>query len=274
MLTLHSESVADVKDILAANAIALQTMVRRTKTIRKGYAESTISGVETSFKFDDEVIDSAAYRRAFRDFTSDKQLPTRSRPNRDSMLPEGGTIMDSRSETLVQTVSEEPIKRKAVASTSRTVSDTVIDRPAAIVPQPAPPIAPRKRDPQLDSLLHTAVENGNRQLVMTFLDKGADVNSVHGPLGYRPLHVACRHNHPEIATLLLDIQGTDMYATCDSGDTALHVAAVRDLRSVILLRTRGFNLDTPGEHGYTALHLVGSTSLRDKASNEKSLAND
>lgn len=51
--------------IINENTAALQSVTRTSNTLKKSYAPSIVSGHEANFDFEDEVISSQAYRRAF-----------------------------------------------------------------------------------------------------------------------------------------------------------------------------------------------------------------
>jgi hypothetical protein len=70
--------------------------------------------------------------------------------------------------------------------------------------------------------LHSAVEDGNRQMVELLLSRGADPNYP-DIMGRTPLHCAAAYGLHEIASLLL-CAGADPYIADDQGDNALEIA--------------------------------------------------
>lgn len=65
-----------------------------------------------------------------------------------------------------------------------------------------------------------------------------------------------------MARLLLK-RGCDINGTSSAGNTALHVAVMRNrFDCVMVLLTHGANADARGEHGNTPLHLAMSVSPR------------
>ena len=65
-----------------------------------------------------------------------------------------------------------------------------------------------------------------------------------------------------MARLLLK-RGCDVNGTSSAGNTALHVAVMRNrFDCVMVLLTHGANADARGEHGNTPLHLAMSVSPR------------
>jgi hypothetical protein len=98
---LQMESIADIRKLVAENSVTLDQVVKRSRTLRQSHprvqvpeslfshtqeredavdAESIVKS--TAFTFDDEVINSTAYRRAMRLYTS-KNEP---RPDKSSTL--------------------------------------------------------------------------------------------------------------------------------------------------------------------------------------------
>lgn len=66
---------------------------------------------------------------------------------------------------------------------------------------------------------------------------------------------------PQMARMLLK-RGCDVDSTSSSGNTALHVAVMRNrFDCVMVLLTYGANAGARGEHGNTPLHLAMSVSL-------------
>jgi len=52
--------------------------------------------------------------------------------------------------------------------------------------------------------LYVAIQPCNMQTIQYLISKGADVNSINGPLGWTPLHEAACMGKMDIVTLLLD----------------------------------------------------------------------
>lgn len=66
---------------------------------------------------------------------------------------------------------------------------------------------------------------------------------------------------PQMARMLLK-RGCDVNGTSSAGNTALHVAVMRERHDcVMVLLTYGANANARGEHGNTPLHLAMSVSL-------------
>lgn len=136
--------------------------------------------------------------------------------------------------------------------------------------------------------LHLACQMGKQEMVRVLLLCNARCNIL-GPIGY-PIHTAMKFSqkgcaemivsmdssqihskdprygasplhwakNAEMARMLLK-RGCDVNSTSGAGNTALHVAVMRNrLDCVMALLTYGANADARGEHGNTPLHLAVS----------------
>ncbi|KAB1269595.1 85/88 kDa calcium-independent phospholipase A2 [Camelus dromedarius] len=104
--------------------------------------------------------------------------------------------------------------------------------------------------------IHTAMkfsQKGCAEMIISM-----DSNQIHSKdprYGASPLHWA---KNAEMARLLLK-RGCDVNSTSSVGNTALHVAVMRNrFDCVMVLLTHGANADARGEHGNTPLHLAMS----------------
>nr|XP_031527588.1 85/88 kDa calcium-independent phospholipase A2 isoform X3 [Vicugna pacos] len=104
--------------------------------------------------------------------------------------------------------------------------------------------------------IHTAMkfsQKGCAEMIISM-----DSNQIHSKdprYGASPLHWA---KNAEMARLLLK-RGCDVNSTSSAGNTALHVAVMRNrFDCVMVLLTHGANADARGEHGNTPLHLAMS----------------
>lgn len=190
--------MSEVRRILAANERALHNMIHQTKTIRQTYAESTTSEIDTSFDFDHEVVNTAAYRRAFRAFSSSKQVGTArsTRAHDERKAIKEAFLPDARSHTLV---SEELDANLAPKTDGNMRSD-------------------------LTRKLRQNIKEGNTRQVESLLSNDANIETVFGEQSNRPLHIACRNVKVHIVKLLID-KGADISARMSNGNTPLHVAA-------------------------------------------------
>ncbi|XP_037702479.1 85/88 kDa calcium-independent phospholipase A2 isoform X3 [Choloepus didactylus] len=104
--------------------------------------------------------------------------------------------------------------------------------------------------------IHTAMkfsQKGCAEMIISM-----DSNQIHSKdprYGASPLHWA---KNAEMARMLLK-RGCDVDSTSFAGNTALHVAVMRNrFDCVMALLTHGANADARGEHGSTPLHLAMS----------------
>ncbi|KAM9672461.1 85/88 kDa calcium-independent phospholipase A2 [Trichechus inunguis] len=104
--------------------------------------------------------------------------------------------------------------------------------------------------------IHTAMkfsQKGCAEMIISM-----DSNQIHSKdprYGASPLHWA---KNAEMARMLLK-RGCDVNSTSSAGNTALHVAVMRNrFECVMVLLTYGANADARGEHGNTPLHLAMS----------------
>ncbi|XP_066287913.1 ankyrin repeat and SOCS box protein 8-like [Branchiostoma lanceolatum] len=87
--------------------------------------------------------------------------------------------------------------------------------------------------------------------VEDLINKGADINCVHGTL--RPLHCACMVSDARCAEMLLE-RGADVNSKDGYGRTALHYAAEKDSHCVSILLQHGAFINAPDGNQDTPLH--------------------
>ncbi|XP_004700304.1 85/88 kDa calcium-independent phospholipase A2 isoform X2 [Echinops telfairi] len=136
--------------------------------------------------------------------------------------------------------------------------------------------------------LHLACQLGKQEMVRVLLLCNARCN-VLGPSGY-PIHMAMKHSQKGCAEMIISMdcnqihskdprygasplhwaknaemarmllkRGCDVNSTSSAGNTALHVAVMRNrFECVMVLLTYGAHADARGEHGNTPLHLAMS----------------
>uniref|UniRef100_F7ABM8 85/88 kDa calcium-independent phospholipase A2 n=1 Tax=Callithrix jacchus TaxID=9483 RepID=F7ABM8_CALJA len=136
--------------------------------------------------------------------------------------------------------------------------------------------------------LHLACQLGKQDMVRALLLCNARCN-IMGPSGY-PIHSAMKFSQKECAEMIISMdssqihskdprygasplhwaknaemarmllkRGCDVNGTSSAGNTALHVAVMRDrFDCAMVLLTHGANADARGEHGNTPLHLAMS----------------
>ncbi|ERE85133.1 calcium-independent phospholipase A2-like protein, partial [Cricetulus griseus] len=102
--------------------------------------------------------------------------------------------------------------------------------------------------------IHTAMkfsQKGCAEMIISM--DSSQIHSKDPRYGASPLHWA---KNAEMARMLLK-RGCDVDSTSAAGNTALHVAVMRNrFDCVMVLLTYGANAGTPGEHGNTPLHLA------------------
>lgn len=106
------------------------------------------------------------------------------------------------------------------------------------------------------SFLHYAVLKGFIGAIEPLLKAGLDMNH-RGSKGNTPLTAAVNVKNAKMAALFIE-KGADVSLKTDTGNTALHIAAIRDLHEVIpllkeALEKKGLSIDLPGNKGYSAL---------------------
>ncbi|WP_211345657.1 ankyrin repeat domain-containing protein [Paraflavitalea soli] len=108
--------------------------------------------------------------------------------------------------------------------------------------------------PDMD--IHTAVVNGNMEVVKQHLAAGTDIN-VKDPFGgSSPLISACLFGKTDIATLLINA-GADLNFRNNDGSTALHTAAFFCRPELVsLLLKKGADKAIKNKYGQTAYETV------------------
>ncbi|NXC02515.1 RN5A ribonuclease, partial [Orthonyx spaldingii] len=103
----------------------------------------------------------------------------------------------------------------------------------------------------LNSKLHAAVKNRDKEAVLELLEQGADVNSK-ADSGWTPLHSAVQTSDEELVRLLLD-RGASLHARKNNGGTAFTEAGIAGNVDILkLLLERGSNIHDQDINGFTA----------------------
>ncbi|XP_061453861.1 B-cell lymphoma 3 protein [Rhineura floridana] len=118
--------------------------------------------------------------------------------------------------------------------------------------------------------LHAAVATSNRDIILTLLDHGADIDAVDIKSGRSPLLHAVENNNLEMVELLLQ-HGANVNAQSYGGNTALHAASGRGLLDTLRLLVRnGADGSLKNYHNDTPLMVAKNKRvidiLRGKAS--------
>jgi len=90
------------------------------------------------------------------------------------------------------------------------------------------------RDESGNSLLVKAAGRGSTSMVEFLLKKGVGVNDINNT-GESALHIACRHNYPEIVLLLLMQEGIAIDMEDSFGNRAIRIAANGNNHSIVNL---------------------------------------
>lgn len=246
--------MSDVKSILQANSAALHSMQQRSKSGRQRYPASTISGISTTFDFDDDVVSSTAYRRAFKSFTNirRKPLPDLPKPSIDVYPAQSPVSTELTQPSTIPDGSTTPaIDSAATDERSQPLNPTLATTQTITAPDMR-----LRSTPELEDLLRSAIGTGEERLVQTLLDKGADIECIDETSGMSPLHFAVSKQKPAITELLL-ARGALQTTRSHAGNFALHYAAISgDTRSVALLVNKGADVNGVGEKGRRPLHCA------------------
>ena len=104
---------------------------------------------------------------------------------------------------------------------------------------------------------HAAASYGNKDIVVLFLENGADINAPSGREGTPLHHAATLGKYIEVIETLLE-HGADVKARGIGGTTALHLAVTSSSTHTNamtkLLLEKGAELDAKDDEGWTALH--------------------
>lgn len=99
------------------------------------------------------------------------------------------------------------------------------------------------------SVLHVATLNGNKQLIATILDMGADINEQDANSGRTPLHHAVEARKYHVAEYLIS-RGADANKVTFAGNTPLHTASGREMDDMVrLLMSHGANVNIANLEG-------------------------
>lgn len=112
------------------------------------------------------------------------------------------------------------------------------------------------------SALHVATLHGNKQLVETILDMGADINDQDSNSGRTALHHAVEAGKHHVTEYLIS-RGADVNKVTFAGNTPLHTACGRDMDQMVkLLIEHGANVNIANLEG--DIPKVGQTSEQAK----------
>jgi ankyrin repeat protein len=111
--------------------------------------------------------------------------------------------------------------------------------------------------------LHAAVQSGHLEMIQKLIEYRADVNALN-VVGWTPLHIASRLNHPNIEVIRFLLgHGIDVNAQAKDGSTALHAASAHGTLEVVhLLLTYGARVEIKDNKCRTARQMVSGTRDR------------
>ncbi|OQO14954.1 hypothetical protein B0A48_00336 [Cryoendolithus antarcticus] len=248
LAAVQAESLSAVRLILNDNSAALDTMVRQSNVLRRNHEPSIITGITDAspFDFDDGVVDSLAYRRAFRKFRTgnkaDLPRPIAEPPNKDDSV----TIVDSAHSAIANGANGGPGQLAPTARHSISPPTAIIA--ASDVPDPGPAEGSSKH-------LLEAAGKGSLTLVSASLRQGADIEFC-GDDGCTALLLATQGGHSKIVRVLSEYSA-DCEAIDASGKNSLHMAASSgDLISCEIVLERVKDIDASDKDGWTALHYA------------------
>jgi ankyrin repeat protein len=213
-------------------------MIHQAGSLREKRAASTTGSQDTEFDFDDQLISSAAYRRAFRSFMKQTGEP-----------PRGEKIESAQISNDKPTLVETPKKPKLPKTSPKREQElTRPKHPPVSLPVRATDQTPNSltglgnssparkskatlgtssitRDSteqfKLNSMLLTASSRGHVNLIKMLLANGADVNTSDSK-GKTPLLLAIQGGHLDAFQCIRT--GGNMQAVTKSNQTALHLA--------------------------------------------------
>ncbi|WP_158706893.1 ankyrin repeat domain-containing protein [Candidatus Phycorickettsia trachydisci] len=117
------------------------------------------------------------------------------------------------------------------------------------------------KDSSGNSLLHLAIEGGNKDLAEYLIDKGAYVDS-RNEEGKTPLHYAASKGKNELIEMLID-KGADVNAKDNSGDTVLDLASTG--KATYLLIDKGAKVIEPIDEGTAStIHKAAARGVTKK----------
>ena len=248
--------------------------MRRSRTYRKKYVPSILSDAEvTLFEFDNQVVDSPAYRRAFQSFqasTGSRTLVAENETRQDDSSfvvidrhkdqsaatkadhglqaqPESQVLREVESPTMTATQAATAVGslkaqelRRELSGEQQQAADKVL-REAVIandVDKVVQAIAQGGRMFHTDAdgmqPIHLASKEGQMEALKTLLSLGADVEAqASSDKGSRPLDLACEHKRPRIAIHLIQVAKADIHAADKTGNRPLNRAAIKGELQII-----------------------------------------
>ncbi|WPH04577.1 Hypothetical protein R9X50_00746900 [Acrodontium crateriforme] len=224
---IQANSVAAMSQTLSRNLSAMETMNKETFKLKKRYTPSIISEVETTFDFDDELVNSDAYRRAFRSFTSvEEQVADLKLETNASVTPTQSIITPSEEATLVNSPNDIIVKQ--IHKDNQAPQKSTVDK-ADIESINSEQTAKTSRTERLQresTALYHAANKGHIEIVRLLLNRGTKL-ALSKHKGDNALIGAALNGHLEVFKLLLSQEDGDINTTGDDKGTPLYWAAQR-----------------------------------------------
>lgn len=111
-----------------------------------------------------------------------------------------------------------------------------------------------------ESPLHQAVAENRRDIMMSLLQKGADINA-RSSNGSTILHVAAERGDVDAVKFIIN-NGINVGSSNNDGLTALHLAAINNHRDVMsVLLANGADVNARASDGSTLLHLAVANNM-------------
>lgn len=102
--------------------------------------------------------------------------------------------------------------------------------------------------------LHRAARSGHRDVVELLLNHGANIEN-RGKCQRTPFYSACRKGHCQVAVLLKE-RGANVFITNSDGNTALYIAAYREISLIRFLLGCGINVNQGDNRGCSPLMVA------------------
>jgi ankyrin repeat protein len=267
---VNSESISDVRRILNDNNVVLKKMVDQSQALKSARAASTIGGQDIEFDFDEQIVNSLAYRRAFRTFVkkSKPELPKEGEPSKDTddklTLIQESTVSTwtSDDETTAKdkeisivgpdikpapgsSPSSQPPARKPVAARSTPREDNSNNR--AVASSPITSVPEDRRAPEDKPglpILTKAAEDGPKKQS----DGDPELNEL--------LRTAAEKGHVPLVKMLVR-KGADVNAADKDKNRPIHKATRKAKGEVVeVLLENGADPEVKGQNENRALNLA------------------
>lgn len=226
-------------------------MVKQSQALKSVRAASTIDGKDMVFDFDEQIISSNAYRRAFNSFVN---APPQQNTEPDNTHDKDVSIVDSGISSMTVGGDDSGTSNLATRQIKKDQSQKVKRKS---IPKSFEPPVPMSELPanikNLTMLLHKAVEKGHATLVENLIRKGArlDVGDANGNL---TTHIAATGGKSDVLDVLLQKGVIDIEATNFEDNRALNLACVHGhLAAVRVLLRFGADVSGKGMLGWSPL---------------------